>query len=90
MKEELDAAQDVGVTNHLLSEGTSMDIKALEEHLGVAKSMVHFVMERQTEDYYHWENMFTLGERGQLTGGYMLIILWFLNNLSTLSPWGTC
>ena len=40
---KLDAAQDVKVTNCLLGEGTSMDIKTLEGCLGVAESKVKFM-----------------------------------------------
>ena len=58
MREKLDAAQDIRVTNRLLSEGTSMDVKTLDGHLGVTESKVDFVTDCQTEDHCLWENMF--------------------------------
>ena len=38
------------VSNHLLGEGTLLDVKTLEGCLGVAESKVNFVTNHQTED----------------------------------------
>ena len=50
LKEKLDVAQEVGVTNHLLGKGTSLDVKTLEGHIRVSESKVNFMTNCQMED----------------------------------------
>ena len=59
VKEKLDETQEMGVVNRTSNKMTSLDLKSLESRVGVLELQGNFVVDRQTEDRYHWENMFT-------------------------------